>query len=128
MTEPRSTSPSITARRSAPAEVLDLELGGRHVELARVQPLGHFDLLGGEFLGALVLERAHRDHRQARIDLDRSDGIARIAAEERLLERGVGNRFAGTGKAGAELHPGRAHFQIGGDRFARPMPPATNTR
>jgi predicted Zn-dependent protease len=81
--------------------VLNLELGLAHLDLAFIEQLGHFDLLGGELLGALVLERADRDHRQARIDLDRGDRIAGIGAEEGLLEIGVGNGFGRAGKAGA---------------------------
>ena len=39
--------------------------------------------------------------------------VARRGADEGLLEARMGDRFMGADKAGAELHAGRAHFEIG---------------
>ena len=90
---PFSTSPSITARRSAPAQKCSIcSCASPMSTLALVEQLGDLALLGGELLGALVLERAHRDHRQARIDLHAGHRIAGVGAEEGLLEIGVGDR------------------------------------
>ena len=80
-------------------------------------------MLGGERLGTLVLERADGDHRQARIDLDAGDGIARTGAEERLLKIGMRDAFDSAGEARAELDPGGAHFEIARNRLAAPDAP-----
>jgi len=98
--------------------VLHLKLRLAHVDLTGVEAARHLDLLGGELLGALVLERADGNHRQAGVDLHRGDGIPRGGTEERLLEIGMRDRFTGAGKAGAELHAGRAHLQVTCHRFA----------
>jgi len=63
------------AQRSGPI-MLDLELGLAHLDLAVVEKLGNFALLGGEKLARRVLERADRNDRQARVDLDRRDRVA----------------------------------------------------
>ena len=109
--------PRRAAQRAGP-ELFDFQLGLGHIDLAFIEQLGNFALFGSELFGALVLERANRDHRQAWIDLHARFGISGIGAEESLLERRVGDAFAGAGKAGAKLHAAGAHFQIGGDHVA----------
>ena len=98
--------------------MLDTQLRLAHLDAALIEQLGNFQLLGGEFLGALVLQRTHRNDRQARIKLHAGHRLAGAGAEEGLLEGGVGNRFAGAGKACTQLNAGRAHLQIGGDHLA----------
>ncbi len=102
--------------------MLDAELRLGHVDAALVEQQRDLALLGGEFLRALVLERAHRDHRQARVDLHRGDRVARPRAEEGLLELGMGDALGCAGEAGAELHADRAHFEVAGDRLAAADP------
>ena len=68
-------------------------------------------------LGCRIGERAHRDHRKARIELNRSDRVARRGPDEGLFEARVSDRFTRANKAGSELDAGGAHFEIGQDRF-----------
>ena len=77
---------------------------------------------------AVVGEGAHRDHREARIELHRRHRVARRGADEGLLELRMGDRFGGADEAGAELAR-RRRPSPDSDRIAspRPMPPATNT-
>jgi hypothetical protein len=105
------------AQRAGP-EMLDLELRLAHVDLARIEQLGDFDLLGGEFLGALVLQRAHRDHRQARIDLHAGDRIAGRGAEEGLLEIAGCAMLSVRRQSACRAGRRSAHFEIAGDRLA----------
>ena len=75
-----------------------------------------------EALGALILQSAHRNHREILIQLNGRHGIARIAADEGLLEIGMRDGFPRTHKARAKLHTCSPHFQIGKDRLTAPNP------
>src|SRR5690606_28160731 len=105
------------AERAGPV-ALDLQLRFGHFDAAFVEYLRDLALLGGEKLRSLVPERADREHREARIDLDAGDGVARIGAAEGLLEFGMGDRFGRAGEARVKPHASRAHLEVAGDRFA----------
>src|SRR5690349_11350860 len=98
--------------------MLDLELRLGHFDCAAVEKVGDLALLGGEALGFLVLERAHRDHRETRIDLNTEYRVARRSTDEGSLEIGVSDALIGADEASAELNSDCAHFEIGSDRFA----------
>mgnify|MGYP003342413340 CR=1 FL=1 len=103
--------------------MFDFQLRRRHVDGAPVEQIGNLALLGGEQLAAGILQRAHRDHRQPRVDLNARHRIARRGADERLLELRVRDRFGGANEPGTELATGRAHLEVHGDR--RPATDAT---
>src|SRR3546814_2744937 len=98
--------------------MFDLELRLSHVDAPFVQRLRDFALLGVEGLRPRVSKRPDRDDRQARINLDAGDGVARRSADERLLKIGMRDRLMRADEAGAKLHARRTHFQIGGDCLA----------
>ena len=98
--------------------MFDLQLRLGHRDAAFVQALRHFALLGGEQFAAGVLQRAHRDHRQARVDLHARHRVAGAGANERLLEIGMRDRFGRADEARAELHARRTHVEIARDRLA----------
>ena len=75
-----------------------------------------------EALGAFILQRAHRDHRETLIQLDGRHGIARIAADEGLLEIRMRDGFPSAHKARAKLHARSPHLKIGKDRLTAPNP------
>src|SRR6185437_2501378 len=117
MTEPFSTSPSTTAQRARP-EMLDLELRLLLRQLAAPEALENLPLQLEKAPRSLVGERAHRDHRKARVELHRWHRIACDGANEGLLEARMGDRFMGADKARAELYARCAHLEIGDDRLA----------
>ncbi len=105
------------AQRARP-EMLDRQRRLIVGQLAAAMTRDHVQLGLGEGAGRLIDQRAHRDHLELGIHLDRRHGIARARPDERLLEAGVGDRFGGADEARAHLAAGGAHAQIGGDRLA----------
>ncbi len=105
------------AQRPRP-EMLDLELRVLLRNLAADEAVDHVALQRQEGARAGIGEGAHRDHREARIELRRGHRIARAGADEGLLEARMRDRFMGADKARAELHAGRAHLEISEDRLA----------
>lgn len=85
--------------------MFDFQLRRRHVDGAPAEQIGNLALLGGKGFGACILQRTHRDDRQARIDLDAGDRVARGGADERLFEIGMRDTFGGADEARAELTP-----------------------
>ncbi len=123
ITEPFSTSPSITARRKrAGPEMLDLQLCRLLVEFPGQESVAGLRLVAQEALGAFIDQAAHRDHREALIQLHRGQRVAGGGADEGLLEALVRDGFLGGGEAGAELRAGGTHFQIGEDGLAAADP------
>ena len=106
-----------TAQRACP-EMFDLQLRLAHRDRTRIKQGGHFALLCGEQVSACILQRAYRDNGQARINLDAGNGIARRSAKERLFEVGMRDAFRRAGKARAQLHARRPHFQIRRDHLS----------
>ena len=92
------------AQRAGP-EMLDLELRVLLRQLAAVEALDDLALhRRGSARVAGIGERAHRDHRKARIELHRRHRVARRGADEGPLEMRMRDRFVGADKARAELH------------------------
>jgi hypothetical protein len=106
------------AAQGAGPEMFDVQLRIFLAQFARQEPLNGLPLVIQEQFAALVDQATHRDHRKPLVKLDRGQRIARIGADECLLETRVRNRFRGGGEPRAKLHAGGAHFQIGQDRFA----------
>ena len=104
------------AQRAGP-EMLDLELRVLLRQLAAVEPVDDLALRLAEPLGRRVGQRAHRNDRKARVELDRRHRVARRGADEGLLEARVGDRFVGADEPRAELHARR-----------RPSPDRTSDR
>src|ERR1700719_4116131 len=93
--------------------MLDFELRFPLRELTPRASVDDSALYGDKPLGCPIGERANRDHRKARIELDRSDRITRRGPDEGPLEARVSDRFMRANKAGAELDAGGAHLEIG---------------
>src|SRR5580700_2292404 len=98
-------------------EMLDFELRFPLRELTPRASVDDSALHGGKPFGCSIGESANRDHRKARIELDRSDRITRRGPDKGLLKARVSDRFMRANKAGAELDAGGAHFEIGQHRF-----------
>jgi hypothetical protein len=105
------------AQRPGP-EMLDRERGFLEAQRAGAMSGDELELGRDEAPARPVGERAHRDHLELRVDLDRGHGIARARPDECLLEDGMGDRLARADEARAHLTAGRTHAQIGRDRLA----------
>ena len=105
------------AQRAGP-EMLDLQLRRLLVDLAAIDAADHLALIVHEAAHAVIDQRAHRDHGEARIELHRRHGVAGAGADEGLLEQRMGDRFRGADEAGAELAAGSAHLEIAEDGLA----------
>ena len=92
------------AQRPGP-EVLDLELRFLLRDFAACEPVDDPALHGNKPLGCRIGERPDRDHRKARIELNRGHRIARRRADEGLLEARMSNRFAGRRQNGCRAGP-----------------------
>src|SRR3546814_15440680 len=92
--------------------MFDLELRLSHVDAPFVQRLRDFALLGVEGLRPRVSKRPDRDDRQARINLDAGDGVARRSADERLLKIGMRDRLMRADEAGATLNARRDRKRV----------------
>src|SRR5580704_8519012 len=110
-----------TTQRSGP-KMLDFELRLPLRKFTLHASFDHAALHRDKPLGCRIGERANRDHWKARIELDRSDRIARGGPDEGLLEARMSDRFVCANKAGAELDAGGAHLEIGQHRFATADP------
>src|SRR6476620_1328138 len=102
--------------------MLALELRVGHRDAVLVERPVYLELFLGERLSALVLERADRDHRQPRVDLDARHRVASAGAEEGFIEVRVRDALAGAGEARAELNPASVHLEIAGHRLAAADP------
>ena len=92
-------------------EMLDLELRFSLRQLAPREPVDDPALHRDKPLRGRIGERANRDHRKARIELDRGDRIARRSADEGLLEardgRSIHARRQSGCRAGRRPRPSR---------------------
>ncbi len=130
ISEPVSTSPSITARRSAPAQKCSISSCASFCDSSpRLKRSITSRCIAQEPLASPALASA-RTGITGKRGSSCTDGTASRArgADEGLLEARMGDRFMGADEARAELHAGRAHLEIGrAIASPRPMPPATNT-
>src|SRR6185437_1699121 len=81
------------ATQGADPEVLDFELRILLRQGALGKPLDDVALLFHEGARAFVGQRAYRNHRKARIELNRRHGVTRRRANEGLLEFLMGDRL-----------------------------------
>ena len=119
ISEPPSISPSITARRSAPAQKCSISSCASFCDSS---PRANRSMTSrctarNRSVAGLASARTGITGKRGS-SCDRSDRVARRGADEGLLEARMGDRFAGADKAGAELHAGGAHFEIGQHRLA----------
>ena len=129
ITEPFSTSPSMTARRSAPAQKCSMSSCAASLFSSPAWKRSRVSAWWArKRLVPCVDQAAHRDDREPLVELDRWQRVARVGADEACLKFGMGDRFGRRRRSGCRAGRRRRPFP-GSARIAspRPNPPATKT-
>ena len=129
ITEPFSTSPSITARRSAPAQKCSIS-SCRLLWSARPRrkrPITSRWVRAKRRVPALASARTGMTGK-ARVELHRGHGVARAARMKACLKLGCAIDSSAQTKRVPSWHAGRAHLEVGSDRLAAADPAGDEDR